>query len=189
MPTAAPAPWASGSWRRSVRSAGHLGARLGATTAARSTALHPLVPGLFASVRAVLTDLGTDAAGPRMKRRLPQHEVRRRLADLRAIEEQADVLLRRVLASLLQTVLCRSGTRRVAIDAVGDAPLQEIATPPTAERSSGVCRSVMRHDMPSKKMRCRAISSRSPPPSMSGIRQGGCGLLKTPAVCRAAGSV
>jgi hypothetical protein len=85
---------------------GHVAAGLGATSADLGAVEHHLV-----AVRKTLTiigapvaDVGAHIADLSVQVRFAEHEISTGLTNLRAVEQQGDVLRRRVSSSLLQTV-------------------------------------------------------------------------------------
>lgn len=91
---------------RSGSRPGHLLTFRRALPACINAALHVgIIVHLFARMRAVLTNRGTRAASFGVEVRPPIHKVRRRRADLRAIDEVSNVRRIGVLSALVQTVL------------------------------------------------------------------------------------
>lgn len=100
----------------------HLLAGVGAGPARLGAPAHLLVvPQGFAGLRAGHADLGAGAAGDSVVVGAADHEVRARLANLRAVEQEAEVLRACVFAPLLQAVLDRFEADLVARRARLDA--------------------------------------------------------------------
>jgi len=102
----------------------HALAGLGASlTGIRALLHHLIVAHATALTLARAADLGTDGAGPAVERRVAQHEVRARAADLGAVLERPDVLRLGVLPAQLEAVLYGLLADRVAVQALLDALL------------------------------------------------------------------
>lgn len=104
-------------------SGSHLPARFGAPAARFGTAEHRFVATghLFAFVRAPLADFGAEPACPGVQRRSTQHEIGTRRADLRAVEQQSDMIRRGMFTAHLQAVDGCFHTGVVTVGTVGDA--------------------------------------------------------------------
>src|SRR5918996_590838 len=101
----------------------HRAAALRAATAYLGAVLHHLVAhsDRLAGLGAALARIGTDAADRGMQLRTAEHEVARRIAGLRAVEQGRDVLRRSVLAAPPKAVHQRLHAYVVAVRAVLDA--------------------------------------------------------------------
>jgi hypothetical protein len=84
----------------------------------------------YASARflAGAAQLGARCTGDDMVRRATQHEVRTRLTDLRAIQQNADEVDLSVVAAGRDTVLQRHRADRVAVQALFDAFLHRVVS-------------------------------------------------------------
>ncbi|MNY06561.1 hypothetical protein D3C86_1393230 [compost metagenome] len=100
----------------------HLAAGLGTATANIGALLHQgVIAQALACLGAPGADLRANRAGTRMEARAAQHEVCARSADIHAIEQQANVLERRMPPAHFKAVGDRFQAEIVAIGAMRDA--------------------------------------------------------------------
>ena len=110
---------------RLMRHRRHASARLGATPTCIRTLRHQLVASAHgpAGCLARPADLGTGRARVHAVIRAAEHEVRRRLTDFRAVEQQPDVMRLGVLAAEVEAVVRRLEADGVAAGAFVEALL------------------------------------------------------------------